>query len=56
MVVKIDLKPMIIFFTQKTSFAVSGGFLNYIPALAYRTAVTGFFLKYFPLLDPFVRI
>jgi len=47
---------MIIFFTQEASFAVPVGFLNYITAMADWTAVAGFFLKYWTLLYPFVRI
>jgi len=56
MVIKINFKPVIVFFAQKAFFTVSGSFFNYIPALADRTGIAGFFLKYLPLLHPFVRI
>jgi hypothetical protein len=52
-VVKIDFKPVVVFFTQKTSFAVPCGFFNYIPAATDRTRITGFFLKYLSLFTSF---
>lgn len=53
MVVKINFKPVIIFFTQEASFAIPGGFLNYIPAAADRTTIAGVFLKYLSLITSF---
>ena len=53
MMIKINFKPVAIFFTEKTSFTIPGSFLNYIVAMTDRTAVARVFLKYWSLIASF---